>query len=164
MKKKILIASLLTFSASALIGIGATFANFASTVKVNQTVKSSGQLATSIFLNVGVWEKDAAEFMIYTWNNGGDKWIPSVSLNEDGYYVFQLQTSVYTNLIFARMNPNRTADSWDVGNAWNKTGDLTYDTNNPKNLYVISGWGTAQFSDSDDRTIADGNWSNSVYQ
>ena len=145
MKRRILgiLAAILVIGGTAAI-CGATYAGYVSSKKEIAILGTSDQRGTSIFLSPGKWELDGAVFRIYAWDATGEAspiWLENVAKSTDkGFYVFELDTKVYTKIIFARMNPAASSLSDFVNNAWwNKTGDLTY--NSQKTLYQITDWG-----------------------
>ena len=82
---------------------------------------------------------DNARFAARCWNDEqSEKWYDMSDDDNDGIYECWVETSLYDKVIFARMNPNNTANNWD--NKRNQTGDLTIPTDN-KNLFVVTeGW------------------------
>lgn len=97
----------------------------------------------NLYLNPGPWNVDGAWFAAYFFGNAGDT---SVKMIKDGnYYKCEKVAGDYANVIFVRMNPSYTTFTWD--GKWNQTGDLVIPTDG-KNLYTVTGWGTA-----------DGTWS-----
>ncbi|MEE1154157.1 MAG: alpha-amylase family glycosyl hydrolase, partial [Acutalibacteraceae bacterium] len=74
------------------------------------------------------WTQSNARFAAYFFNSaGGEAW---VSLTKDvyGYYSAPMPTG-YTNVVFVRMNPDSTENSWADGVKWNQTADLTINGN-----------------------------------
>ena len=91
------------------------------------------------------WLSDNARFAVYVWNSSGKSWLNLKDSDSDGIYEASLPSGVYTECIFARMNPSTTSNNWD--NVWNRTGDLGISNNN--NYFIIGdGWNTS-----------DGTWS-----
>ena len=76
------------------------------------------------------WIKDNARFAIYLCNgSSGEKWVSMTKVTgETNLYSVTIPTGDYKNLIFVRLNPANTTNSW--GNKWNQTGDLSYDGKN----------------------------------
>jgi hypothetical protein len=97
----------------------------------------------NLYLNPGPWNVDGAWFAAYFFGNAGNT---SVKMIKDGnYYKCEKVAGDYANVIFVRMNPSYTTFTWD--GKWNQTDDLVIPTDG-KNLYTVTGWGTA-----------DGTWS-----
>lgn len=157
-KRSIIITSLSILVSSLAIGASVSLAAFASSKKqVIQTgIANTGGHGTLIFFEPGTWEIDNAEFYIYSWAAGKpDLWMKATTVTSDqGYYVYELDTLTYTNIIFARMNPAKnTLADFANNDYWNKTSDLSYSA--PNNLYSITGWGTAGVSTGTWSTYAD---------
>jgi hypothetical protein len=80
------------------------------------------------------WTQDSPRYAIYAYNGDDDnKWYSMSKDSESGYYKADISTS-YAKLIFVRMDPSTTTNSWD--NMWNQTGDITIDST--KNLYTLT--------------------------
>ena len=146
MKKRNLIITSLALLTGALAVTGlATLAGFESSKRNISIVGTDGMHGSTIFLSPGKWEDDApASFYMYAWvSEVSEVWIaPKAKATGNGYYVFELDTKVYSNLMFARMNPEHATLSdfkADNENLWNKTEDLTFNAN--KRLYKITDWG-----------------------
>ena len=72
------------------------------------------------------WTGDNARFAMYVYNLvGGTQWV-SMEPTGDGYYKADVPEGDWTNVIFCRMNPNTTENSWDT--KWNQTADLFPDS------------------------------------
>ncbi|MGN0453423.1 MAG: InlB B-repeat-containing protein [Ruminococcus sp.] len=84
------------------------------------------------------WTQASARFAVYLYKGSSYTWIDMTDAG-NGYYSAILPEG-YTSIIFCRMNPSSSANSWD--NRWNQTNDLTIPTDGT-NCY----------------TIADGAWS-----
>ena len=82
------------------------------------------------------WKIDNARFAAYFFVNEDDsktKWM-SMFEGEDGVYYCDIPTEEsYDRVIFCRMNPATSDNTWD--NKWNQTSDLTWDGAN--NLYTV---------------------------
>ncbi|MFA6675639.1 MAG: hypothetical protein WCS49_02055 [Bacilli bacterium] len=97
-----------------------------------------------ISLNPDMWNVDDAWFGAYCWNEKSQAWF---TLTSDGTYCScEIDTQIYTNIIFVRFANTATVASWDnsATDVWNQTSDLTFDGN----CYTITGW-----------NLADGYWS-----
>lgn len=80
------------------------------------------------------WKKDNARFAAYFFKNG-ETWVDMTDADADGIYEVVVPTeAAYPNVIFCRMNPNATENTWD--NKWNQTGDLTMPTDGNV-LYIV---------------------------
>ena len=80
------------------------------------------------------WATDNARFAVYFFGDG-DAWVNMTDSNYDGVYECTSPAGKnFTNIIFCRMNPANTTNSWDT--TWNQTNDLTYDGS--KNLYTVA--------------------------
>ncbi len=88
---------------------------------------------TTIYLSPNAnWKQDNPRYAVYTWD-GGDKWFDMTDANGDGVYETTIPAGI-ENIIFCRMNPANTANSW--ANKWNQTADLKYDGTN--NHYTVA--------------------------
>lgn len=67
------------------------------------------------------WVSDNARFAAYFYGSG-ETWASMTDTNGDGIYEVACPAG-YPNVIFCRMNPATTDNSWD--NKWNQTNDLT---------------------------------------
>lgn len=91
------------------------------------------------------WVVDNARFAAYFFvDDSKHEWVSLTDEDSDSIYECHLPVGyeLGCNIIFCRMNPSSTVNSWD--NKWNQTADLTTPTDG-KNLY----------------TVADGSWDGS---
>ena len=93
-----------------------------------------GAAATTLYVQPNNnWNEAGARFAAYFFGNG-DTWVSCTPVEgADGIYEVEVPAG-YTSVIFCRMNPNNTANSWD--NKWNQTSDLAIPTDGT-NLYTI---------------------------
>lgn len=97
------------------------------------------------------WRADNARFAVYTWD-GGNRWFDMTDSNGDGVYECLLPSEV-SNVIFVRLSPDSTTNSWDY--KWNQTEDLVIPANGDNHYKVASGtWdkGGGSWSYFDDNT------------
>ena len=83
------------------------------------------------------WLEGGARFSAYFWNAGGtNAWASMKDSDGDGIYEVNIPVgyNLGDNVIFCRMNPGTTANTWN--NKWNQTGDLVIPTDG-KNLYTV---------------------------
>ena len=91
------------------------------------------------------WLTDSARFAAYFFNDSENTWVSMTDSDGDGYYEAAVPSG-YSSVIFCRMNPGSSTNSWD--NKWNQTGDLTIPTNGSNCYTMNSGswdtgtWGT----------------------
>ena len=78
------------------------------------------------------WTQANARFAAYFFGNG-EKWISMVA--EGDVYKCEIPEG-FPNVIFCRMDPSKTSNSWD--SKWNQSADLTIPTNG-NNLYTVAG-------------------------
>lgn len=137
---------------------GLTYAN-ASSASTSVTASADNKTAiakfkkTVLYLKVNSdWASDNADFAAYFYKDGANEWqnMTLVPGESDIYRVdipaaYQADS---TNVIFCRMNPSRSSNSFDNGTRWNQTGnlDINYATDG-KNQYDISGWGSGSWND-----------------
>ena len=91
------------------------------------------------------WLTDSARFAAYFFSDSGNTWVSMTDSDGDGYYEAAVPSG-YSSVIFCRMNPSSSTNSWDY--KWNQTGDLTVPTNG-NNCYTMNSdswdtgtWGT----------------------
>jgi hypothetical protein len=82
------------------------------------------------------WKQSNARFAAYFFETGkSDKWVSCTAVEgADGIYAVEVPAG-YTNIIFCRMNPGNSTNSWN--NRWNQTSDLKVPTNGT-NCYVVA--------------------------
>lgn len=73
----------------------------------------------------------------YVWGGtAGEKWVSMTSVGDGIYEAYLPEGYDYgCNIIFCRMNPSGSANSWN--NKWNQTSDLKTPTDG-KNLYTVN--------------------------
>ncbi len=158
MRKHLIIpAALLALAGAVAVGTTVSYAVFASTRRHITQIAVEGPHNTLLFLSPGTWEVDNPEYRLYAWNANASSttFISPLMKNVEEYYVFELDTSIYIHLIFARMKEGQaTLENYVANNEnmWNKTSDLDYSSST--NLYEITGWGTPG------QKISTGQWSN----
>ena len=90
-------------------------------------VESEAVQADNIYLTVhDGWKSDNAWFAAYFWGNSGNKWEKMTLVSGNMYSC--PKTAAYPNVIFCRMNKDKTTTDWD--SKWNQTVDLKYGSNN----------------------------------
>ncbi len=81
------------------------------------------------------WTSGDAWFAAYVWTGSSTKWYKLTDDDNDGIYSAIIDTK-YTDIIFVRMNKDKTALSWD--SKWDQSGDLTIPKiSSGKTLYTI---------------------------
>lgn len=104
----------------------------------------------NVYLTVhGDWKSDGARFAAYMWNDGGNTWVDMTAVSGQTDLYTCAVPSGYSNVIFCRMNPSSSANSWD--NKWNQTVDLSLSGGN--HFTVTNPW------DSSQEGKATGSWS-----
>ena len=87
------------------------------------TVTAFAAGGTTVYLDPGNnWKSDDARFAVYYWAGDTDNGWVSMEDCGDGIYSATIPEG-YTNIIFCRMDPASTENTWD--NKWNQTVDLT---------------------------------------
>lgn len=75
------------------------------------------------------WSQANAKFDAWTWGGSSEgSWVDFTDSNGDGIYEALLATG-RTGMKIVRRGPSQTSHSWDDGQKWNETGDLTIPTN-----------------------------------
>lgn len=104
--------------------------------------------SSKLFLNPNAnWTSESARFAIYVYNSNtnNNAWAGMTSA-DSGYYSANVPTGKWTNVIFCRMNPGNSVNSWD--NVLNQTNDLFPDSGT--NCYTL---------DSEALSYGNGSWS-----
>ena len=105
---------------------------------------------TTIYLKPNVWDYTSAWFAAYFFNSSGSQWVKMEATAEEAYVFYaEIPSGSWTNVIFCRMDPAKTALSWD--SRWNQTNNLTCDGD----LFVVESWGA-------DGSNSTGSWSTYV--
>ena len=118
---------------------------------------TTGDTTTLYLVPNNNWKTDNARFAVFLCNSKTsqtDMWIPmkKVDGNDNLYKVDVLSQYDYQTVVFCRMDPNNTTDSWD--NKWNQTGDEAFPTDNKTKFTVDEGqWGSSN------KDGATGSWS-----
>lgn len=118
---------------------------------------TTGEKTTLYLVPNSNWNQAGARFAVFLCNSKTsqtDMWIPmkKVDGNDNLYKVDVLSQYDYQTVIFCRMDPNNTTDSWD--NKWNQTGDEAFPTDNKTKFTVDEGqWGSSN------KDGATGSWS-----
>ena len=84
------------------------------------------------------WKEANARFAAYFWGGAtGEKWVSLTDSDSDGIYECYLPVgySYGSNIIFCRMNPGTSANTWN--NKWNQTADLVIPTDG-RTLYTVT--------------------------
>lgn len=74
------------------------------------------------------WSSNNARFAMYFYGPNGSAWAGMTPTSDAGYYQGDVPEGTWTNVIFCRMDPSTTTNSWN--NKWTQTADLApFDTN-----------------------------------
>ncbi len=85
------------------------------------TVGATAATGDTIYFKPGHWAEAGAWFSVYAWDgNGGETFVKMTEV-ESG--VYGANVNGYSNVIFCRNDPAKTAVDW--ASAWNQTADLT---------------------------------------
>lgn len=90
---------------------------------------------TTLYLKPNAnWVTDSARFAAYFFNDSTstNEWR---DMTQDGDYYSVSIPSGYSNVIFCRMNPGTTENSWS--NKWNQTANLDFNISSYKNAYEL---------------------------
>lgn len=119
---------------------------------------ATGEKTTLYLVPNSNWKQANARFAVYLFNpktyTETEMWIPmeKVDGNDNLYKVDVLSQYDYQKVIFCRMDPNNTTDSWT--NKWNQSGNEAFPTGNKTKFTVTEGqWGSS------DKDGATGTWS-----
>lgn len=81
------------------------------------------------------WSDSGAKFDAWIWGSG-EQWVDFVQIGTSKLYKVQVPKGT-TAMKVMRRGPSQTSHSWDDGQKWNTTGDITLGSNN---LITITGW------------------------
>ena len=101
---------------------------------------NTGVQGTLYFKPSDNWKSDNARFAVYVWNGSSNSWVSFSDSDGDGIYEAKLPNGIWTECIFARMNPSTSSNNWD--NIWNQTGDMGI-SNNHNYFMIADGWDTS---------------------
>lgn len=99
------------------------------------------------------WKSDGARFAAYFWtNNTNGTWKDMDQCLDTAYYKVKIPNGYGSgNVIFGRMNPGTTTNSFDDGVRWNQTGDLDVSGHGGK-IYTITDRGSGSWGNTTDTT------------
>lgn len=119
---------------------------------------TTGEKTTLYLVPNSNWKQANARFAVYLFNpktyTETEMWLPmeKVDGNDNLYKVDVPSQYDYQKVIFCRMDPNNTTDSWT--NKWNQSGNEAFPTDNKTKFTVTEGqWGSS------DKDGATGTWS-----
>ena len=81
------------------------------------------------------WLQQGARFAVYTFG-GGEHWYSMTEVDATEHIYEAEITNPYTKVIFCRMNPDNSVNSWASDSKWNQTADLTVPSD--KNLFTLT--------------------------
>lgn len=161
-KRNILLVLISSIAATSCVVCGvSTYALFAATDKATQGVSpTAGEMKKSIFLDCEeAWGDFNPSYCMHSYNKTNSLWgwweenfipVKNVEYTISGtgtqtgkrtLYVFEFDTNVYSKFIFARINPEYSANpSFSTGDpdvCWGQTYNLVYSSS--YNYYYISG-------------------------
>lgn len=91
------------------------------------------------------WTLEGARFAAYFWNDEENAWFDLTDEDGDGVYQVTVPEGQYENVIFCRMNPETTENSWD--NKWDQTNDqMSFEDNISAGnncFYISDPWNTS---------------------
>lgn len=86
------------------------------------------ETVATIYMKPNVnWKDAGARFAAYFFEGDAYTWMDMTDVDSDGIYECGVPSG-YTNVIFVRMNPATTDNSWDEGVKWGQTADLKVPT------------------------------------
>ena len=89
---------------------------------------------TIYFVPSSTWQTASPRYAAYVWDDSGNTWFDLKDSDGDGYYEANIPSN-YQNIIFVRMDPAKTENSWS--SKWNQSADLTLPTDS-KNCFTLS--------------------------
>jgi len=100
----------------------------------------------TLYFQPSIWNISDARFAAYFYDlEGNSLWVDATVRNaDDQTYRISVPEGEWTNVIFARFNPEYTENDWNnatiTDRVWNQTDDLEWDGKN--NCFTISAWGS----------------------
>ena len=88
----------------------------------------------TLYFKPGEWTNDSARIAAYFFEGATEAWVTMTDSDGDGIYECAVP-GAHTKVIFVRMNPAVTTNSWDA--KWNQTADLTIPTDG-KNCFTVN--------------------------
>ena len=105
--------------------------------KQTVTVTAKGGTIDKLYFIPGIFDSEASpRYSAYFFEDSAKEWVSMTKDSSTGYYVCDKPTTSYSSVIFCRMNPSTTSDSWD--NKWNQTADLTIPSDKDTYKYTNS--------------------------
>lgn len=105
--------------------------------KATVTVSAKGgNIDKLFFMPSKTWSEASPRYAAYFFKDAVNVWV-SMTESSSGVYVCDKQDG-YSSVIFCRMNPGTTDNSW--GNKWNQTGDLTIPDDKDTYKYADGAW------------------------
>ena len=104
--------------------------NLSYTIESEETTTESSETVVYFKPNDN-WKQYNPRFAAYLWNGGKNIWVDAEEF-QSGIYKFVIPKD-YPNIIFTRMNPATTENSWD--NKWNQTIDISVEAGR---IYVLN--------------------------
>ena len=135
MKKGLIFATTLAMALGVGVAVGA-HQKEAAEVKATDPV---------VYLKPGVWAADNAKFVVHNWAQdvAADDILMTEVATDPGVYKCTI-SSTKNMVLFKRMNPSASIDSWASGELWNQSADLTFDSTKP--CYEVTDWGVGAWS------------------
>lgn len=105
--------------------------------KATVTVSAKGgNIDKLFFMPSKTWSDASPRYAAYFFKDAVNVWV-SMTESSSGVYVCDKQDG-YSSVIFCRMNPGTTDNSWE--NKWNQTGDLTIPDDKDTYKYADGAW------------------------
>ncbi len=156
MKKRKLLKGGIVFGCFALLTLSTAIgiSHHDSNIEVNA---DSASLSTLYLKPNSNWQLANARFAAYFFQDNNNTWVNMNKVDRSDMVVYSVAIptdKTYGNVIFCRMDPNKTENNWTSGDSngpfWNQTNNLTIDANEG-DCYTIA---------DDAWSKGDGSWSN----
>ena len=89
----------------------------------------------TIYFDANSWADGNAKMSAYFWNGSSNQWVEITDKNSDGFYVIEVPSGTWSNVLFTRGYDTANSQDWDY--LWNQTTDQTF-TNGA--LYKFTGY------------------------
>ena len=96
---------------------------------------------TSIYLNPGVWNADAAKYAIYYFSGNTTGWSSLMTKVNDCEEIYTTKIPQLSNMTIIPVRLNNNATSGDWNKKWNQTENITFNSN--YDFIQITNWGSS---------------------
>lgn len=116
------------FTSATSTSATSTSSSYSVSITAAKTLYAKFEKSSTIYFTPSTtWESDGSpRYAMYVFGTSGNAWVSMTEIGTSNVFQAELPEGTWENVIFCRMNPNTSTNSWD--NKWNQTGDLTLPT------------------------------------